>query len=143
MDLYHLGFAVRDLGAAMADFAGTAGVEWREPRTGTLGDWTYRIVFSVEAPHLELIEGPSGSPWDTTEGAHFHHLGYWSADIDLDQARLQDVAPVHLDACPLGRPFSYHRVDSVGALIEIVDRSAEPGFRSTWDLPAPTSDQDD
>ena len=38
------------------------------------------------------------------------------------------------DACPLGRPFSYHRIDTIGADIELVDRLAEPGFRTTWDL---------
>ncbi|MGF0310767.1 MULTISPECIES: VOC family protein [Nocardiaceae] len=134
MQLYHVCFAVQDLDAAMSDLSATTGARWRAPRTGTLGEWTYRIVFSVAAPHFELIEGPPGSPWDCTTGPRFHHLGFWSDNMDLDRTALDGVGQTVFDACPLGRPFSYHRIDSIGANIELVDRSAEPGFRTTWDL---------
>jgi len=32
----------------------------------------------------------------------------------------------------LGRPFTYHRLDSVGARVELVDRSVQPDFVHTW-----------
>lgn len=134
MELYHVCFAVQDIDAAMSDLAATVGARWREPRTGTLGEWTYRIAFSIDAPYFELIEGPPGSPWDSTTGPRFHHLGFWSDDMDLDRSDLDGVGTMLFDACPLGRPFSYHRIDSIGASVELVDRSAQTGFRTTWDL---------
>ncbi|MEW2016332.1 hypothetical protein [Rhodococcus sp. NPDC076796] len=54
--------------------------------------------------------------------------------MDLDRSALGGVGTLMFDACPLGRPFSYHRIDSIGASVELVDRSAELGFRATWDL---------
>jgi hypothetical protein len=31
-------------------------------------------------------------------------------------------------ACPLGRAFAYHRLDSVGIRVELVDESPQAGF---------------
>lgn len=132
-DFYHLCFAVSDLETAMEDLTNAGGIDWNEPRAGTLGDWAYRIVFSRSQPHIELIEGPAGSPWDTTDGAHFHHLGWWTHSLSSSARQLTEHGmPAGFDGCPYGRSFAYHRVDSIGANIEIVDAAARSAFLSTW-----------
>lgn len=56
---YHIGFAVADIDAARRELTDALGVAWSPVAQGRLGDWNYRIVFSVEGPpFLELIEGP-------------------------------------------------------------------------------------
>ncbi|PXY26713.1 VOC family protein [Prauserella endophytica] len=131
---YHLCFVVADIERAQDELSRTVGVTWSPAREGRLGDWDYRIAFSAEGPpFFELITGTEGSPWDTSTGNRFDHLGYWSADVAADSERLAgEGAPVAFDACPYGRPFSYHRLDSIGARLELVDVSAQPGFLANW-----------
>jgi hypothetical protein len=81
---YHLCFVVQDIEAATREMTATLGVAWSPVRDGRLGDWDYRIVFSVDGPpFLELVEGPPGSPWDSSGGSHFDHLGYWAENIGV------------------------------------------------------------
>jgi len=40
--------------------------------------------------------------------------------------------PVDFDACPYGRPFTYHRLSSLGVRIELVDTSVQQAFLDTW-----------
>jgi hypothetical protein len=136
---YHLGFVVADVEQATSDLSRTVGLSWRPARSGRLGEWDYRIVFSAEGPpFFEMIQGPPGSPWDATSGPRFDHLGYWSADIAADPARLASRgAPLEFDACPYGRRFTYHRLDSIGARIELVDMAAQAAFLATWNPDAP------
>ncbi|WP_199432397.1 VOC family protein [Qaidamihabitans albus] len=131
---YHLCFVVQGLERAQRDLSGTLGVTWSAIREGTLGEWDYRIVFSTEGPpFFELITGPEGSPWDASAGSRFDHIGYWSGNIGEDKDRLAERgAPVEFDSCPYGRSFTYHRIDSIGARVELVDVSAQPGFLATW-----------
>lgn len=132
-DYYHVCFAVPDLDAAMSDLSTAARIEWNPPRTDTLGDWPYQIVFSRTVPHIELIQGPPGSPWDTTSGAHFHHLGWWTHSMTGSTQQLTDAGlPADFDGCPYGRSFAYHRIDSIGARIEIVDIATQPAFLRSW-----------
>lgn len=131
---YHLCFVVRDIGQATEDLTRTLGVTWSPVRTGTLGNWDYSIVFSTDGPpFFEVIQGPAGSPWDATDGSRFDHIGYWSKDVMTDKQRLADRgAPIEFDSCPYGRSFTYHRLDSIGARIELVDLAVQQGFRDTW-----------
>ncbi|RSN06201.1 hypothetical protein DMC63_37210 [Streptomyces sp. WAC 05977] len=131
---YHLCFVVRDIGLATDDLTRTLGVTWSPVRAGTLGDWDYEIVFSTGGPpFFEVIQGPAGSPWDATDGSRLDHIGYWSKDVTTDKQRLADRgAPIEFDSCPYGRSFTYHRLDSIGARIELVDLAVQPGFRETW-----------
>lgn len=133
-DFYHVCFAVPDLEAAMSDLASAGGIEWNPPRTDSLGDWPYRIVFSRTVPHIELIQGPPGSPWDTADsGPHFHHLGWWTHSLTSSARQLAEAGlPQAFDGCPYGRSFAYHRLDSIGARIEIVDIAAQPAFLRSW-----------
>ncbi len=131
---YHLCFVVQDIEAATREMTETLGVAWSPVRDGRLGEWDYRIVFSVEGPpFLELIEGPPGSPWDASAGSRFDHLGFWADEIEADKQALADRgARLDFDATTLGRPFTYHRLDTVGARVELVDRTAQAGFLATW-----------
>lgn len=131
---YHLCFVVADLDQAMRDMSRVLGVDWSVPGDGRLGEWKYRIVFSVQGPpFFEMIQGSPGSPWDASGGSRFDHLGYWTADIAADKDRLAERgAPVEFDSCLYGRAFSYHRLVSIGARVEIVDASVQAAFLETW-----------
>ncbi|GAA3737631.1 catechol 2,3-dioxygenase-like lactoylglutathione lyase family enzyme [Spinactinospora alkalitolerans] len=131
---YHVCFAVPDLEAAMRDLRGAAGVEWSEPKRDRLAEWDYRIVFTRGGPpFIELIEGPAGSPWDASDGPRFDHLGYWSDSVEAGSRRLADQGMAEdFSGCPYGRPFAYHRVDSIGARVELVDAARQPGFLANW-----------
>ncbi|KAA5826484.1 VOC family protein [Saccharopolyspora hirsuta] len=131
---YHVCFAVPDLERAMRDLENASGAEWHEPQTSTLGDWQYRIVFTAGgAPFIELIEGPPGSPWDASAGARFDHLGYWTTDLEAGTRRLESLGlPEDFSGCPYGRAFAYHRVDSIGARVELVDLTRQQPFLETW-----------
>ncbi|ANY06948.1 VOC family protein [Pseudonocardia sp. HH130630-07] len=144
-DFYHLCFAVTDLDRATDELSAVLGVTWNPARDGHLGDWDYRIVFSAGGPpFFEVIEGPPGSPWDATGGSHFHHIGYWADDVHTGKHALaRRGAPIEFDSCPYGRSFTYHRLPGLGARIELVDVSVQPGFRETWSpaaAPMPTLD---
>lgn len=41
-------------------------------------------------------------------------------------------APIEFDSCPYGRSFTYHRLDSIGARVELVEFAAQDGFLATW-----------
>ena len=84
------------------------------------------MCYSVEDPHLELIEEVPGSVWVRNEHSNLHHIGFWSDDLPHDSARLAG------SGCPLqlcGRAgsqapvsFAYHR-NHLGVRVEIVDAS--------------------
>lgn len=74
------------------------------------------------------------------------HIGYWSDDIVSDKHRLAGGAPVEFDACPYGRSFTYHRIDSLGVRVELVDTAVQAGFLDTWSpggRPMPALDLND
>lgn len=131
---YHVCFAVPDIERAMRDFSRSAGVEWSDPMSDRLGEWDYRIAFTTGGPpFIELIEGADGSPWDASAGARFDHIGFWSSDVERGSRRLErEGLPVDFSGCPHGRPFVYHRMDSVGARVELVDASRQAAFLGRW-----------
>lgn len=131
---YHLCFVVQDIEQATNDLSRTVGVTWRPVRDGRLGEWDYRIVFSTDGPpFFEIIQGPAGSPWDATSGSRFDHLGYWTSDVTSDKRLLSDRgAPVDFDACLYGSQFTYHRLNSIGVRLELVDISGQDAFLDTW-----------
>ncbi|GAA1355288.1 VOC family protein [Streptomyces beijiangensis] len=131
-ELYHVGFAVPDIESAMSELADAVGAQWHEVRDAQLGEWAYRIVFSRgPGPRLELIQGPSGSPWDCGGSARFDHLGFWAESVEEENARMP-AATADFDGCPYGRPFAYHRLEGIGGRVEFVDLSVREGFLSQW-----------
>lgn len=146
-DHYHACFVVPDLERAMADFTSAAGTAWNAIREATLGEWHYRIVFSTTMPHIELIQGPPGSPWDASDGPRFDHLGWWTASLETTTGRLAGCGlPADFDGRTHGRRFAYHRVESIGARFEVVDAANQPAFLDAWNpegQPSPALDDTD
>ncbi len=131
---YHVGIVVPDVGAARRQLNEQLGVVWgpvlrldaADYRDGSGHDLVLptTMCYSVDGPHLELIEEVPGSPWVCNEYSNLHHIGFWSRDLAVDG---DDLA---VSGCPLqlcGRAgddapvsFAYHSND-LGVRIEIVD----------------------
>lgn len=133
---YHVGIVVPDIHAARDTFTAQLDVAWGpimhldavEHRDGQGNDILLptTMCYSVDAPHLELIQEVPGSVWSCNEFSNLHHIGFWSDDLVADGDRLSAVG------CPLqlcGRSgtkapvsFAYHR-NELGVRIELVDAS--------------------
>lgn len=138
-DFYHTGIIVPDLDAAMARLGALAGYRWINPLSYTLPfrtadgtrELTSRFVYSLQAPHVELIQEVPGSPWTAAPGNSIHHLGYFTDNLAETARALEangftfeataDVSPPELAL------FAYY-VDEAGTRIEIVDRALFPDF---------------
>jgi catechol 2,3-dioxygenase-like lactoylglutathione lyase family enzyme len=117
--------------SAAARLTAVAGYQWTTPVEYTMAVTTaagdhevpFRFVYSVQAPHLELIQEVPGTVWSVPLGNAAHHLGYWVDDITAAAARLEE-AGYQLEARPSGgslSTFAYY-TDPAGIRIEIVDR---------------------
>ncbi len=88
-DYYHTGIVVPDLDAAMERLSAVAGYTWITPLTYTLPfrtvngsrELTSTFVYSLQAPHVELIQQVPESPWTAAAGNSVHHLGYFVDDL--------------------------------------------------------------
>jgi len=75
-DYYHTGIVVPDLDAAMARLSALVGYEWINPLTYTLPfrtvsgtrELTSTFVYSLQSPHVELIQQVAESPWTAAAG---------------------------------------------------------------------------
>ncbi len=133
---YHVGIVVPVLAAARIELTEHLGVTWgpvlrldaAEFRDGSGDDLVLpnAMCYSVDAPHLELIEEVPGSVWECNEHSNLHHIGYWSDDLGADHDNLVGMGcPMQMcgrarDRAPVA--FAYHRND-LGIRIEIVDAS--------------------
>lgn len=133
-DLYHTGIVVSDLDAEMARLGEMAGYRWTKPMSN---DVTVRIgadvrrvemsfVYSLQAPHIELIQAVPGTPWVSAPGNAVHHLGYF-ADSFTETADALQRSGFELEVTadsPSSQPslFAYF-IDAAGIRIEIVDRT--------------------
>ena len=138
-DLYHTGIVVPDLDAAMARLTALAGYEWINPLTYTLPfrtttgvhELTSSIVYSVQAPHLELVQEVPGTAWSAAPGNAVHHLGYFTDNLAEAAKVLEDNGFTFemtgdVPGAELAM-FAYY-VDPFGTRIEIVDRALFPDF---------------
>ena len=139
---YHVCFVVPDLEGAMDDLTRTVGTQWAPATADTVGDWEYRMTFSrTGPPYIELIDGPAGSPWDSTLGPRCDHIGYWARSVTDGARRLTaEGFPAEFSACPFGRPYTYHRVGSLGVRVELMDATRRPAFTAAWGLPGDVFD---
>jgi catechol 2,3-dioxygenase-like lactoylglutathione lyase family enzyme len=132
--LYHVGIVVPDLEAAQARLSDLLGITWgpvmdiaaMDIRDGDGNELTVpnKLCYSVDDPHIELVEEVPGTVWVCNEHSNLHHIGYFTDALAGDSARFSE------SACPLeicGRQgarvpdnFSYHR-DPLGVRIELVD----------------------
>jgi catechol 2,3-dioxygenase-like lactoylglutathione lyase family enzyme len=142
-DMYHTGLVVPDVEAAAERLSLAAGYEWTKPIEATLSVTTadsdievpFAFVYSIQAPHLELIQEVPGSIWTAAPGNAAHHLGYWVDDLDAAATELE-AAGYELEARPAGdrlSQFAYY-LDSSGARIEIVDRALFPDWAGFLDM---------
>ena len=129
-----MGIVVRDLVEAQAELTGQLGITWgpvlqleaTDLRDGTGRDLVLptAICYSVDAPHLELIEEVAGTVWTCNQYSNLHHIGFWSDDLPGASAELSE------SGCPLqlcGRTgdvapsmWAYHGT-GLGIRIEIID----------------------
>jgi hypothetical protein len=97
-DFYHVGVAVSHLETAMDAIGVIFVTDWTPAADDTSPNlhtqdgpsmWTARRTHSRKSPiPLELLEGSSGSTWDTAQLAVTHHLAYWSRDVAGDVEKL-------------------------------------------------------
>jgi hypothetical protein len=130
---FHVGIVVPDILRAQTELSGQLGVRWGP--TLRLDSADYRdasgadlvlpttMCYSVDEPHLELIEEVPGSVWVCNSFSNLHHIGVWTDDLDVDGPRLTaSGCPLELcgrvgDQAPAS--FAYHR-NGLGIRIEIV-----------------------
>jgi len=138
-DLYHTGIVVPDLDAAMARLSALAGYRWIKPLSYTLPirtvtgshELTSTIVYSVQSPHVELLQEVPGTPWTAAPGNAVHHLGYFTDDLagaarELERNGFTFEMTGDVPGSELAM-FAYY-LDSAGTRIEIVDRALFPDF---------------
>ena len=137
VDLYHLGLVVPDVGEAAARYSAVAGYQWTRPVEVPLAVTTQtgeyeallKIVFSMQAPHLELIQEVPDTIWTASPNAAIHHLGYWVDDLPGAAGQLEKEG-YRQDARPTGETlsmFAYY-LDPAGVRIELVDRTLFPDW---------------
>ncbi|OBK46824.1 VOC family protein [Mycobacterium sp. 1081908.1] len=136
-DCYHTGLVVDDMAAAAERLTAVMGYRWTKPVEAMLSVRTadgdvevpFRFVYSVDAPHLELIQEVPGTIWAAPPGGAAHHLGYWVDDLAAAAAELERTG-YRLEARPSGdalTTFAYY-TDPGGVRIEIVDRALFPDW---------------
>jgi catechol 2,3-dioxygenase-like lactoylglutathione lyase family enzyme len=142
-DLYHTGIVVPDLDAAMARLTAVTGYRWITPLSYTLPfrtaagsrELTSTIVYSVQGPHLELVQEVPGSPWTAAPGNSVHHLGYFTDNLAETGRMLERNGFSFEMTADVAQPsaesdlalFAYY-VDAFGTRIEIVDRALFPDW---------------
>lgn len=138
-DFYHTGIIVPDLDAAMDRLSALAGYRWITPVSYTLPfrttsgtqEVTSTFVYSLQAPHVELIKEVPGTAWTAAPGNAIHHLGYWTDNLAESANLLEDNGFAFEATADTAAPelalFAYY-VDSAGTRIEIVDRALFPDF---------------
>lgn len=145
-DVFHTGFVVADVEAAMEELGRVFDLTWAPIHRASMRlrgadgpfDADMTFTYSIQGPpHLELLAAVEGTPWrqgsaPTPVGLQAaHHVGVWSDDVVADSEALEAAgAPriVTYDHSGDGaRGFAYHRLPS-GLLVEIVDRSRKPDF---------------
>jgi catechol 2,3-dioxygenase-like lactoylglutathione lyase family enzyme len=143
-DQFHTGFIVRDLEAAVEGLRDVLGVRWTAAHRIDVDAWTQsgrlrtrlRYVYSVEKPHIELIETKAGTLWSATEELSLHHLGFWVDDLVAEAARLEELGLERELAGASDRNLDPHRVTyhrhRTGLRIELVDRVLEPSMEQLW-----------
>ncbi|MDR3665075.1 MAG: VOC family protein [Mycobacterium sp.] len=136
-DWYHVGLIVPDLNQAITEMTAAGGYTWTKPVEATLAvtttggdiDMPFRFVYSIEAPHLELIQAVPGTIWSTPKDGAAHHLGYWVDDLPAAAVKLE-AAGYRCEARPAGpqlSAFAYY-LSPTGVRIEIVDRALFPDW---------------
>lgn len=135
-NLYHTGIIVDDVAASAEALSKSLGYTWTKPAEGNDRPVRYadgseatlrlRYAYSIEAPHLELVEAVPNTPWAGTDRS-LHHLGYWVDDLPAASAELA-ASGFPLVVCARDEDgsapvrFAYHQAPD-GTYIELVERT--------------------
>lgn len=131
-----------DLAVAKAWYAQAADYRWCEDMTiendfvSSEGELkvTLHFTYSMDYPHLELIEAIPGTRFFAARSDP-HHIGYWTHDIEADIATLQ-AAGAEIEGrgyWPDGRgPVWAYVIPPMGCRIELVDAAARPSMEEWW-----------
>jgi catechol 2,3-dioxygenase-like lactoylglutathione lyase family enzyme len=138
-DLYHTGIVVNDLEGAIERMSMAGGYRFTKLRVAPMRlrtpegilDVTFRFVYSLQVPHIELVASIAGTVWVPAPNNATHHLGYFVDDLGATSNELEAAGFVQ-EACGLDHAepavFAYYR-DESGIRIELVDRARFPdGF---------------
>jgi catechol 2,3-dioxygenase-like lactoylglutathione lyase family enzyme len=136
LEFFHVGIVVPNLEAARERLTRLLGVQWHPIRENDVpvrhGDGReqtvhFRVCFSTEAPHFELIEEMPGTVWVCNEHSNIHHIAYYAGSLAGESGRLA-TAPCPLEVTRVGDQvpdtFAYHR-DPLGVRIEVLPRTVQ------------------
>jgi hypothetical protein len=144
--LFHTGFLVPDLRAAMGHYGAAMRLSWAPIRTiPSLPVWSptkgmrqasLEVVYSAEGPHhTEMVTGSPGSPWDPASGRG-QHMGLWADDIAAETAAwlARGWMIVAAGAAPEDGygTYVYLTPPGGGLTIEFVAGHLEPSFQRWW-----------
>jgi len=137
MDLdnfFHVGVIVDDFDAKVSALGREFGLAWSPIIDVDITMWTRdhgrrsfraRAIFSVQHPHIELVEAVPDTPLTVKAGRPIHHFGYWTDNLERDSDALARAGwPKIMCAEHEGRMFgiAYHQRPD-GMIVELVDRS--------------------
>src|SRR4051794_33512882 len=136
MEFSHVGIVVSDLEEAQGQLTRLLGVQWHPIREndvpirdheGREQMVRFRVSFSTEAPHFELIEETPGTVWVCNEHSNIHHVAY-SATALADESHRLATARCPLEVTRVGEQvpdtFAYHR-DALGVRVEVMPRTVQ------------------
>jgi hypothetical protein len=147
--VYHVGFVVPDLEAAMAHLGEALGVTFVPPMQLPYPELMtpdgpkpakLRLTYATRPVHVELIESCGDTLWDWESRQRGHHLGVWADDIEAEADRLDALGMprlwwVHGDDGKM--VFSYHDTP-YGFYIELVGSVAKAFYPAMFTAVDPT-----
>jgi Glyoxalase/Bleomycin resistance protein/Dioxygenase superfamily len=149
-DVYHTGFVVEDIVAAMAEFSAILGVTWTAIEDREMPVLTpdgprrvrLRFVYSRGGPsRLELLEPVRGTVWErpvqpSSGAGAAHHVGVWAEDLAARSGKLVAAGFPRVltfdDGSGAASRFAYHRLPT-GALVELVDAARRADLEAWFD----------
>lgn len=142
MQVFHTGVIVLDLDVALREVGAATGLTWTPLVEGEFAVQRpdgveaihLRVAYSLQAPHLELIEAIPGTFYAPAQGggSHLHHVGVWVDDLEAESARLEAlgmprVAALVRDGAPTD--IAFHE-NPHGVRLELCAASLRPGFEA-------------
>lgn len=144
MRYFHMGKVVDDIDDAVARY-GQLGLRFARTRhvvttydvRGTLREVELLVTYSIQAPHLELIQEIRGDVWKSAEET-LDHLGIWSDDVAADVERYGRAGFSTVLSTPAAvspRPLVAYMVNADGLYVELLStvmrRDAEKWLRTS------------
>jgi catechol 2,3-dioxygenase-like lactoylglutathione lyase family enzyme len=136
MEFSHVGIVVPNLEEAREELTRLLGLEWHAIREndvpirrddGREQIVHFRVSFSTQAPHFELIEEVPGTVWVRNEHSNIHHVAFAASSLEEESHRLA-TAQCPLEVTRVGDQvpdtFAYHR-GALGVRVEVMPRTVQ------------------